>query len=117
MDEITMLGHARSRIVRNAITLSNTTETTLLAAGGENTCCDLTFLAITNTNTLTPTRVDIRDSTGGTVQLCLMIEAGKTLVMPFSVPYLQATFNAPWTAQLGTAISSVRISAVAVKAW
>ena len=103
----------RDLVTRNNITLSSTTETTLIAALA-GTFRDLTHLTLTNTSS-TAVRVDIRDSTGGTVRLSMMLAAdGGGAVIPFPVPYKQTTANNNWTAQLSGAVTDVRISAQAV---
>ena len=96
-----------------AITISTTTETTILAQVA-STFLDLVLLIITNTSA-TATRVDIRDTTGGTVRFSVAIAANGGAVIPFNVPLKQATVNTNWTAQLSTAVTDIRIMAQAVK--
>lgn len=105
----------RDRTTHNTITLTSTTETTLIAAGGAGVFRDLVLLTLTNTSA-TAVRVDIRDSTAGTVRLSMFLAAdGGGAVIPFPVPLNQATANNNWTAQLSAAVTDVRITAQAVE--
>jgi hypothetical protein len=102
----------RELVNRNNITLTSTTETTLVAAGGAGVFNDLTTLIITNTNTTTGVRVDIRDATAGTVRFSVAIAPNGGAVIPFSVPVPQTTAANNWTAQLSAAVTDIRIFAV-----
>lgn len=106
----------RDRVVRSGvITLTTTTETTLVAAGGAGVFRDLTYLKCTNSSA-SLTRVDLRDATAGTVIDSWQLAAnGGGFNLAFSVPYNQATANNNWTIQLGTAVTDVRCSAQAVE--
>lgn len=103
--------------IQNLITLTATTETTLLAAAAA-TFHDLVLLMITNTSA-TAVRVDIRDTTAGTVRLSFQLPPGTTLnsniVVEPASPIEQAAVNTNWTAQLSAAVTDVRIFAKAVK--
>lgn len=105
----------RDLVTTNNITLTGTTETTLLAAGGAGVFHDVTMLVMSNSSG-TAVRVDIRDTTGGTVLLSMFLAAnGGGAVMPFQPPMNQAAANTNWTAQLSAAVTDVRIKVVAVK--
>jgi hypothetical protein len=104
----------RDLTVQNNITLTSTTETTLIAAAA-STFHDLVWIFLSNSSA-TLVRVDLRDSTGGTVRLSVNLAAdggGAQIALP--VQLKQATANNNWTAQLSGAVSSVYISAIAVK--
>lgn len=104
----------RELLIENTITLSSTTETSLLAAIA-STFQDLTIIWMTNTSS-TPVRVDIRDVTGGAVRFSFFLAAsGGGAAPPIFRPLKQTTVNTAWTAQLSTAITDVRIFAQAVK--
>jgi len=111
--QVVVLNHVRDLVTDNTITLSTTTETTLLAQVA-STFLDLTLLVITNTSA-TAVRVDIRDTTTGTVRISVGIAANGGAVIPFAVPRPQATVNTNWTAQLSAAVTDVRVYAQAVK--
>ncbi len=98
-----------------SVTLTTTTETTLLSAGGAGIFVDLSWVCITNTSA-TAVRVDFRPATAGTVGLSVLAPAGLNVMMPFvEVPFLQTTANNNWTVQLGAAVTDVRISAGSLK--
>lgn len=106
----------RALVVRSAtITLTNTTETTIIAAGGAGVFHDLTMLVISNTSA-TAVRVDIRDATAGTIQFAVAIAANGGAVIPFDTcPLNQTTAANNWTAQLSGSVTDIRILAVAIK--
>jgi len=100
--------------VTNTITLTSTTETTLLAAAA-STFHDLTKLWISNTSA-TAVRVDFRDTTAGAVRFSWYVPAGQPVGFTDSNdPIEQASVNTNWTAQLSAAVTDVRIFAAAVK--
>lgn len=104
----------RDLVNQNRITLTSTTETTLLAAVTA-TFLDLVFLLLSN-ESATEVRVDIRDSTGGTIRFSIDLAAdGGGAVISLPVPLPQATVNNNWTAQLSATVSTVYITAIAVK--
>lgn len=105
----------RGQRVKNTITLSTTTETTLLSAGGASIFNDITKLIIANTSG-TDVRVDFRDATGGSVIFSVFAPAGQTVgVSAGDDPIPQTTANNNWTAQLSAAVTDVRIFAQAIK--
>ena len=105
----------RALLVCASVTLTTTTETTLLSAGGAGIFVDLSWVCIANTSA-TAVRVDFRPATAGTVGLSVMAPAGLNVMIPFSdVPFLQTTANNNWTVQLGAAVTDVRISVGSLK--
>lgn len=106
----------RERVVRSGvITLTTTTETTLIAAGGAGVFRDLTYLKCTN-NSATLVRLDLRDATAGTViDSWALAASGGGFNLAFSVPYNQATANSNWTVQLSASVTDVRCSAQAME--
>ena len=105
----------RGQRVKNAITLTTTTETTLLSAGGASIFNDITKLLIANTSG-TDVRVDFRDATGGSVIFSVFAPAGQTVgVSAGDDPIPQTTANNNWTAQLSAAVTDVRIFVQAIK--
>lgn len=104
----------RERVVRSGVvTLTNTTETTLIAAGGAGVFRDLTYLKCTNTSA-SLVRVDLRDATGGTViDTWALAASGGGFNIAFPVPHPQATANNNWTVQLSGSVTDVRCSAIA----
>lgn len=105
----------RGQRAKNAITLTSTTETTLLSAGGASVFHDLTKLVIANTSS-TDVRVDFRDATGGSVIFSVYAPANQTVgVVCGDDPIPQTTANNNWTAQLSAAVTDVRIFVQAIK--
>jgi hypothetical protein len=95
-------------------TISTTTPTTIVTAGGSGVFTDLLSLIISNTSASTNTRVDITD---GTVTFSLQSIGGAP---PVGIPYMgtpipATTANTAWTATLGTATTDIRIVAIYAK--
>ena len=112
--QVVVLNHVRDLETHAKITLTSTTETTLLSAAGAGIFHDVTKIIITNTSA-TAVRVDIRDATAGTTVLEVAIAANGGAVLDFPVPLKQATANNNWTAQLSAAVTDVRVFMQAVK--
>jgi hypothetical protein len=111
---VVRVGASRQLIVQNTITLTTTTETTLLTAGAAGVFLDLTMLIISNTSA-TAVRVDIRDATAGTVRMSLYAPAGQTIGFTHPVTFTQTTAANNWTAQLSAAVTDVRVLAQAIQ--
>lgn len=104
----------RDLIAHNTITLSTTTETTLIAAGGAGVLRDLVSLEFTN-GSATLVRLDIRDSTAGIIRRSYHLAAnGGGAIIKFPVPLTQSVANNNWTAQLSAAVTDVRVNAIAI---
>lgn len=113
--QVVTSGAPRDLVATNNITLTDATETTLLATGGAGVFHDLTLLTMSNTSA-SKVRVDIRDATAGTVLLSLELAAdGGGAVIPMNIPMPQSSSNNNWTAQLSGAVTDVRIKAMAIK--
>lgn len=110
------VGALREQKSDQLATLSNTTETTIVTAGGAGVFNDLYALVITN-KSATTVFVDIRDTTGGTIMMTLAAPASDTRgwTVPVDSAMAQTTANTNWTAQLSGAVSSVVITALFVK--
>lgn len=105
----------RDLTTHNRIALTTASETTLIAAGGAGVFRDLVMLVVSN-ESASEVRVDIRDSSAGTVRLSVDLAAdGGGAVIPFPVPLTQASANNAWTAQLSGAVSTVYVTAQAVE--
>lgn len=112
--EIYAVANDRTRIKTSTITLSASTTETTLISGTPGMYNDLLALVIINTSASTNTRVDIRDTTGGTVIFPLQ-SVGGSVPVGFSlggVVLPQGTAGASWTAQCGTSTTDVRILAI-----
>lgn len=111
---ITVLGGPRELKVRNAITLTTTTETTLVAAGAAGVFHDIEYILVSNTSS-TGVRVDFRDATAGTVQFSIYVAGSANGGISTGHPMFQNTAANNWTAQLSAAVTDVRIVAQAHK--
>jgi len=104
----------RDLVVQGRTVFTTTTEATVLAAAAA-TFHDL-MLAILTNESATKVRVDIRDSTAGTIRFSVELAAdGGGAAIPFPATLPQAAVNTPWTAQLSAAVTSVYVTLVAVK--
>lgn len=94
---------------------ATTTETTLIAAVA-STFLDVYGVIVTNTSA-TACEVVFRDVTAGTPRFSIEVPPTDTrgFMLPESAAYKQATVNTAWTAQCGTSVSSIKISALYVK--
>jgi hypothetical protein len=93
---------------------SSTSETTIVTAAA-SVFNDLLMLVVSNTSA-TATRVDFRDTTGGSVLFSLYVPAAD--VRGFSlggVAVPQTSVNTNWTAQCGTSVADIRVYAVFAK--
>jgi len=92
----------RENEVRNEITLTTTTETEVLAAGGAGVFLDVTGILVSNTSNTT-LRVLLRDVLSGTVVISPPAASGGGGSAPLMlVPIPQATANSQWTAELSS---------------
>lgn len=103
----------RDLISEGNITLTTTTETTLIAMIA-STFLDLTSVVAINTSA-TAVRIDFRDATAGTIRFALYVPAGDTRGFVLSVPKPMTAAGNNWTAQLSAAVTDVRIYAQAVR--
>jgi hypothetical protein len=111
---VTTYGHVRDLKTQNRISISSTTETTLLTAVA-STFLDLTQIIITNTSTNKDATVDFRDSTGGTIRVSIRSNAQTTVAINFADILTQSTVNNNWTAQSDSATATLSITALAIK--
>jgi hypothetical protein len=94
---------------------ASTTETTIVSAAASE-FHDLVMLIVSNTSTATNTRIDFRDTTGGTVLFSLeSIGGGNPVGFALPLPIPQTSSNTNWTAQCATSTTDVRIYAVYAK--
>ncbi len=104
----------RDLTLHNRLALTSTTETTLIALAA-STFHDLVFLSLSNESS-TEVRVDIRDDTAGTIRFSIdLAPDGGGAIIKFPVPLTQAIQGDNWTAQLSAAVSTVYITAIAIK--
>jgi hypothetical protein len=97
------------------VTLTSTTETSLVAAGGAGVFRDIIGFVVSN-ESATPVRVDIADgasigSTTDRVSLTLAASGGGGSIM-LPAPLKMTTANHLWSAQLSAAVTSVYVTAL-----
>lgn len=107
----------RNASVKGYVSLTNTTETTLIAAQGSGVFVDLTLLVFASTATSSQTTISIRDATAGSVVASIIVPGNTVgVVLPFTPPFPQTTANNNWTIQSSVAISNgVKITALGLK--
>lgn len=111
-----VVGSIRDLKVNQVTTITaSTSETTILTAVA-STFLDLYGLIIANTSA-TAVNVAIKDDTAGTTQLNIAVPAGETrgFMLPESAAIKQGAVNKNWTATSSASISSLVITALAVK--
>jgi hypothetical protein len=124
--QVVVNGQVRQLVARQRTAINNTTETTILTAGGAGVFHDLTLVTLAygiDSNNINGIIIDIRDATSGTIVLTLQVgptqkaTTSSGAVVPFIVPLPQTTANSNWTAQLQTSPGSgtVYVSVVAIK--
>lgn len=113
---VTLASSTRDNVAGSGVTtITSTTETTIIAAGAAGVFNDVHMILVSNTSA-TDVRVDIRDSTAGTIQFTFWAKGGtNTVGFSSTVPWPQTTAANNWTAQLSAAVTDVRISALFVK--
>lgn len=89
---------------------SSTSETTIITATA-SVFHDLVSIFISNTSA-TAARVDIRDTTAGSVIFQLYIPAGDMRGVSLTTPWPQTTVNTNWTAQSSASVADLRVSAL-----
>lgn len=114
--QVVVTNQIRDLVTSGTGSITTTTETTILAAGGVGVFLDLTMLSLAN-ETATAIRCDVRDAAAGTVRMSVMVPATGSVVVPLQTPHPQAATNNAWTAQLGATPSggAIRVYMQAVK--
>ena len=113
---VVVIGAVRDNKADAQLTLTATTAETTLIAAAAATFNDLYGLIIENISG-TVCEVLFRDTTGGAVRFAFEVPANDTrgFMLPSSDGYKQAAVNTNWTAQCGTSVTSIKISALYVK--
>jgi hypothetical protein len=111
--QVTIAQSIRDLVSQGTVTLTTTTETTVLAAVA-SVFLDVVEVVVINTSA-TGVRVDFRDATTGTIRFFIYCPPTDTRGLVSQVPWPQATVNTNWTAQLSGAVTDVRIAMKAVQ--
>lgn len=99
----------RDLISDQKTTISNTTsETTIVTAVG-STKLDVVSITLTNSGA-SATKVDVRDTTGGTIRWTGYVPATDMRGIVFPVPMPQTTVNTNWTAQCSVATTALEVT-------
>lgn len=100
---------------QNTIITASTAETTIVTAVA-STFLDLYGLILANTGATT-TKVDIRDTTAGSIITTIEVPTLETrgFMVPVDSAIAQTTVNTNWTAQCGSSTSSLQVTALYVK--
>jgi hypothetical protein len=111
-----VVGSIRDLKADAALTLTSTTTETSLIAAIAATFNDVYGLIVTNTSAAA-CEVVFRDALAGTPRFSISVPANDTrgFMLPESAAYKQTTVNTAWTAQCGTSVASIKISAMYVK--
>lgn len=108
-----VLGTIRDLVGTQTTTLSATTSETTIVSAAASVFNDVVMLIISNTSAATNTRIDFRDTTGGSVLFSVYsVAASPPTGFALPVPIPQTTVNTNWTAQCATSTTDVRIYAV-----
>lgn len=115
--QVVLLGTIRDLIGTQTTTISASTSETTIVTAAASIFNDLAMLIVSNTSASTNTRIDFRDTTGGSVLFSLQSNGGQPPV-GFSIPGMpipQTTVNTNWTAQCATSTTDIRVYAVFAK--
>lgn len=115
--QVALLGTIRDLIGTQTTTISASTSETTIVTAAASVFNDLMMLIVSNTSAATNTRIDFRDTTGGTVLFSLQSNGGQPPIGfslgGASIP--QTTVNTNWTAQCATSTTDIRVYAVFAK--
>jgi hypothetical protein len=91
--------------------ITTTTETTVVTAGGANVFNDVYAIVVTN-KSATAVFVDFKDATAGTTRLTLAAPASDTrgFTVPVDSAMVQAVAANNWTATVSSAVTSIEIT-------
>ena len=110
---VTVSSHVRDLVVKEYTEISNSSENTVLTAGGAGVFHDITAIYMaSSTNNV---EVIIRDSTGGSTVWEAHIDQDVPFKMLFNPPLPQDTANNNWTMERNTGSGNLQVLVVAVK--
>jgi len=110
------VGSIREMKVAQNTTITNSATETIILTAVAATFLDLYALTIANTSA-TACAVTIKDATAGTTRFVFSVLPGDTVQFTVneSAAHPQAVVNTSWTATCGTAVTSIIITAMAVR--
>lgn len=104
-------GTFRDLVGTQTTTISASTSETTIVTAAASVFNDITTLMISNTSA-TATRVDIRDTTAGTVLFSIYVPAGDVRGVSPTRPLPQTSVNTNWTAQSSASVTDLRVYVV-----
>lgn len=108
-------GTIRDLVGTQTTTISASTSETTIVTAAASIFNDLIMLVVSNTSA-TATRLDFRDTTGGSVLFSLYVPAGDTRGFNMGgIPVPQTSVNTNWTAQSSASVTDLRVYAVFAK--
>lgn len=109
-------GAPRALKGRQVTTITSSTSETTIVTAVASTFLDIYGLVLSNTSA-SATEVSVRDATAGGTVSSFMVPAGETrgFMLPVDSAIPQATVNNNWTAQCGTSVASLKVTALYVK--
>ena len=113
---VALVSTIRDLVLTQTTTISNSTSETTIGTAVASVFLDLIMLIISNTSTGTNSRLDFRDTTGGSVLFSLQSNGGQPPIgfaLPTPIP--QTSVNTNWTCQAATAVTDLRVYLVAAK--
>lgn len=112
--QVVLVNAVRDIVGSQTTTITSSTAETTIITQAASTFNDITAIFISNTSAAAA-RVDIRDTTGGSVIFQIYVPAGDMRGVSLSTPWPQTTVNTNWTAQSSASIADLRVSVSYVK--
>ncbi len=112
--QVVVMNSPRDLVIQSTTSISNSSESIALSAGGAGIFHDLTLLTMTNKSAC-GMQVSLRDSRGGTPTMIFYLSSSGGAVVPFASPWKQTTANNQWTIQLENSISCLFVNIQAIK--
>lgn len=104
-----VINQVRDLVSDQATTISASVAETTIGTQVASTFLDIVALMVANTSASTATRIDFRDTTGGSVRFSMQIPGNTTMGIVPVVPIKQTTVNTNWTAQCSVSTTDIRI--------
>jgi hypothetical protein len=98
-------GIPQTHLFSGKVALANTTETTLIAAGGATVRNMIQTLIFANLDTVKHI-FDVRDATAGTIQFSFVVPTADTRTVDFPSLACAAALNTAWTVQMREAVTT-----------
>jgi hypothetical protein len=110
-----VVGAIRNLKAVQKTSITTTSETTVVTAGGAGVFCDVYAIVVTN-KSATAVFVDFKDATAGTTRMTLSAPSNDTrgFTVPVDSAMVQAVANNNWTATVSAAVTSIEITVLYV---